>query len=92
MNPADLASSSSAVELRDSSLWWHGPAFLNSAGPLPEPKVSASVEPSDPEVRHVIQPVVALRTAASERCHLASVAESSVSRTGIGPRELLRCA
>ena len=76
MNPADVASrGANAVELRDSVLWWNGPAFLSSTDPLPESDVSTSVEQGDPEVRRVAQTATAFHAAALETTHFASLTE-----------------
>ena len=76
LNPADLASRGvSAAELRSSELWWHGPAFLSSTDPLPEPEVDTALEQTDPELKRESPVAVVLQTAASETTCFASLTE-----------------
>jgi hypothetical protein len=65
-NPADIASrGSSATQLLNLDLWWHGPTFLKSAEVPSEEKFEvAEVKADDPEVR-------SLRTVAyTQDCYL----------------------
>lgn len=68
-NPADATSRGlTASELVSSEMWWRGPEFLSSAGPLPFPQghqqPTIDVDDDDPEVRK--EKVQVLRTAATE--------------------------
>ena len=65
----------SAAELRSSELWWHGPAFLSSTDPLPEPEVDTALEQTDPELKRASPVAVVLQTAASETTCFASLTE-----------------
>ncbi len=50
-NPADIVSRGySPTELIDSTLWWHGPAFLMEPKPH-MPPVECDISPEDPEVK-----------------------------------------